>query len=198
MSWLAWAVGLGAGWLASVAGWVHWVGRRAHRADVAAVDALVLLGAKVTADGRASPALAARVDAAARAHAQGLAPWILVSGGAHAGSGSAQHTEASVAMALLRAQGLDAAALVVEDAATSTAENAARAAPLLRGRGAKRVGLVTDDYHLARAALWFRREGFFVVGVPARARLAPATYLAAVAREAVAFSRALLQSPPRW
>jgi len=53
-----------------------------------------------------------------------------------------------------------------EGASRTTWENATLSAPLLRAAGVKRVVLVTQAYHMARARWCFERQGFEVIAAP--------------------------------
>lgn len=54
----------------------------------------------------------------------------------------------------------------VDDRSRDTAENARNMASLLLPRGVRRITLVTDAWHMARAADEFRRAGFEVLPAP--------------------------------
>ena len=53
-----------------------------------------------------------------------------------------------------------------EGVSRTTWENATLSAPLLRAAGVKRVVLVTQAYHMARARWCFERQGFEVIAAP--------------------------------
>jgi uncharacterized SAM-binding protein YcdF (DUF218 family) len=62
----------------------------------------------------------------------------------------------------LVAVGVPEAAIQMEDRSTTTHENAVGTARLLLPKGARRIALVTDAYHMARAERSFRKQGFDV------------------------------------
>jgi uncharacterized SAM-binding protein YcdF (DUF218 family) len=131
------------------------------------LDALVLLGCRVH-----EPLLGAplrRVERATSAYREGLAPLIAVSGG-RSWDGA---VEADVLGTALIERGVPAEALVYERRSRTTHENAVRTAELLLARGARRVGVVTCDWHLPRALYCFRRAGFDAIGVEARSPPVP-------------------------
>jgi len=103
-----------------------------------------------------------RVLLAARAHQQGVAPWIIASGGRRWGS----HVEAVVIRDQLVRCGVDAAAITMELHSLTTLENGIYCGELLRKRGARRVLLATCQWHLARARLDFRRCGIDALAPP--------------------------------
>lgn len=95
---------------------------------------------------RPGPCLRRRVDAAVRLWRSGATDRMVVSGAGEAG----------IAIAWCVAAGVPGEVLVAEPLATSTRENVARARALL---GPGPVWLVTDDWHLRRAAALCRRAG---------------------------------------
>ncbi len=132
------------------------------------VDAIVVAGCKVGADGTPSAALARRCALAARLHAEVRARRVVVTGGAIGG----RPAEADVAAELL-ARTAPQATIVIERRSRNTEENAAFAAALV-GRDAD-VLVVTDSYHVLRCARIFARHFRSAAAVgavgPARARL---------------------------
>jgi uncharacterized SAM-binding protein YcdF (DUF218 family) len=116
-------------------------------------DAIVVLGASLRRD-RLSRVLAERVSAGAALWRAGGAPTIVCTGGI---TGSAHRAEATVMAEALIAAGVPSSAIVVEDQAQTTADNARRVAALLPP--AARVWLVTQPFHGRRAAYLFARAG---------------------------------------
>lgn len=104
-------------------------------------------------DGRASPALARRVQAALHLPFPDT-PLVFTGGGQPV-------SEAAAAAILARAAGIPEHRLLLEHHAESTWENAAFTAHLLRGLGVEpqqaRVLVVSDAVHLYRCFLIFRR-----------------------------------------
>lgn len=120
--------------------------------------ALVVLGARVDPDGRPSETLRARVEHAVRLFPRSGAEVLVFSGGV----GTFGASEASVARDLAISLGAPAALCLVEEDSHSTAENARYTMDLLeRQFGRRRLGVivVSDPYHLLRAAMLFSREG---------------------------------------
>ena len=120
------------------------------RAPDEAFDAIVVLGCRVGPDGRPSHALRRRAEHAARLYRAGAAPYVVTTGGV----GDFGPSEASVARDVLIAHGVPAHRVLVEDASTSTDENARFAKERFGGR---RVLVVTDAYHVARSERVFLR-----------------------------------------
>jgi uncharacterized SAM-binding protein YcdF (DUF218 family) len=121
-----------------------------------AVDVIVVLGAPVTRDGALGTSLRERVEAGAAAWHARRAPWLLVTGGR---TRDAAVTEAEAMRRHALARGVPDQAILVEDRARSTVENARFAAALMRERGLERALLVTQPYHLRRSLALFTRAG---------------------------------------
>ena len=119
------------------------------------LDAIVVLGAPLSRDGRTSAVLDERIAAAAELYRAGGGARVVASGG-HTG---APRAEAHAIAERLRAAGVPDHALVVEDRSRTTAENAREVAACLAPLGASRVWLVTQPFHGRRAALLFARAG---------------------------------------
>lgn len=120
----------------------------------AVLDAVVVLGAPLGPDGALTAVLEERVHAGAGLWHAGAAPLVCVTGG-----GPPDRIEADAMAARLVALGVDPGAIRCERRARSTAENAARVAELLAPDGCRSVWLVTQPFHLRRAALLFARAG---------------------------------------
>ena len=158
------------GWLAAllaslvaVTGLAAWRIDHEGRVDTATPsDALVVLGARVDADGSPSPTLRARVEHAVALYRQGLAPKLVFSGGV----GDFGDSEARVSRRLALSLGVPAAACLLEEQSHSTAQNAAFTAMLLQRHSLRTVIVVTDPYHLPRALRLFAREGVPATGSP--------------------------------
>ena len=115
----------------------------------------LVLGNTVEADGRPSPRLRARLDAALRLQRLGYFQWVIVSGGID----PAGHDEAAVMRDYLVAQGVPAAVILVDNGGADTYESARRTAQTMREHGWKRVCVVSQYFHVPRARLALARCG---------------------------------------
>lgn len=148
--------------LAALALFAVWLDRRTGpRAPSGTFDAIVVLGCRVNPGGAPSHALARRAAHAARFYAEGKAPLVIVTGGI----GDFGPSEASVAADVLVAHGVPRSAILVEDASTSTWENATFARERF---GAGRVLVVTDAFHTLRSERIFERVFGEAVAVGSR------------------------------
>lgn len=149
--------------------------------------AIVLLGAMLGPGGTAGPALIRRTAHAAALYAAGAAGTIVATGG----PAGAHPTEARVMRGMLEAAGVPAAAVIEEDRARDTLENALFSIPILRARGLGPVIVVSDGYHLPRALMLFRLLGVAATGsaAPRAPTASLGDRLASLRRESVAVPR---------
>lgn len=125
-------------------------------------DAIVVLGAWISPAGMLSTESLRRTNYGIELYRRGLAPILVLLGGARAGG----PTEADVRAEQARLHGVPADAILTEIRAHTTREEAARVRTLLRSRGARTILLVTNAGHLARARPLFERAGFAVHPAP--------------------------------
>lgn len=123
------------------------------------LDAVVVLGAQVRDTGP-STVLRYRLDAAADYLDRNPRTLCIVSGGQGPNEPT---TEAAGMAAYLQAAGIDPARIVQEGESLNTAQNIRNSMALLDARGVDaataRVGLVTNDFHVARATAIARKQG---------------------------------------
>ncbi|OIQ89253.1 hypothetical protein GALL_288620 [mine drainage metagenome] len=118
----------------------------------------IILGARVGADGQPSPALRRRVAQGVALYRAGIVSHLLCSGGGPPDRPS----EAALMRALAREGGVPEAAILVEDRARTTLENALFCRALLGAPPPAPLLLVSDASHLPRALYTFRRLGLAV------------------------------------
>jgi uncharacterized SAM-binding protein YcdF (DUF218 family) len=121
-----------------------WLTARDDQAGPA--DAIVVLGA-AQYDGAPSPVLRGRLDHAVDLYQAGHAPLIVVTGGRQEGD---RFTQAQAGYRYLRDRGVPDEALLLEVDGTSTYEELAATARILRARGLSTVLMVSDGYHSKR------------------------------------------------
>ena len=148
--------------------------------------AIVIFGAAVRPDGRASPSLRRRVHyglTAARAAPEDM---VFCSGGV----GRFGASEASVMAGLLLAAGVDPRRIVLDEESRDTLQNVIAAAGFVRAQRLDGVVVCTDGYHLPRARMLFAalgvasRRGPVSVG---RGGAPLSAWLGMIVREAVAY-----------
>lgn len=116
-------------------------------------DAIIILGTPADSDGNPTPDLLARVTEGVREYERGVAPRLILTGGA----AHNRFVEASVMARAAQAQGVPAAAILLEPKAFDTIQNACYSSRILRQHGWHSAEVVSDSAHLPRAGLIFNR-----------------------------------------
>ncbi len=143
----------------------------------------IVLGARVHADGRPSPALRRRAQHGARLVLEGRLDRLILSGGPR----GATFAEAQAMQRICLACGLNDAQVTLEEQAGTSVENLRFSMPLLGENCA--VTLITDRYHAPRARLIARRLGLPVATSCARpGKVARGRLFKARLREAAAYA----------
>ncbi|MBI5563556.1 MAG: YdcF family protein [Chloroflexi bacterium] len=142
-------------------------------------DVIVVLGAQVRGDGQPGTSLARRAAHAASLDQQGYADFVMCSGGV----GDNPPSEARAACRRVMELGVPPEAIVYEEEAHSTEENAAFSAKLMRAHGWRSAILATDGFHLFRAAWMFQRAGITVYSSPAQITGGPMDTIERLGRE---------------
>ncbi|NBJ16504.1 MAG: hypothetical protein FNP40_13275 [Dehalobacter sp. 4CP] len=122
------------------------------------VDAILVLGAYVFPDGTASSMLADRLTVGYELYQQGKAPKILVSGD----HGRTDYDEVNAMKRFLLEKGVKGQNVFMDHAGFSTYESLYRARDIFL---AKKVIIVTQEYHLKRAVFVARSLGLEAYGV---------------------------------
>lgn len=133
-------------------------------ADPGKADAIVVLGGGAEwPHGELSSTALHRTIHGIRLYRDGLAPLLVLSGG----PGRTQPSQAARRRALALACDVPNQAIVTDERAKTTQEEAGRVADVLHARGSRSILLVTDPYHMVRARRLFERAGFVVRAAPA-------------------------------
>lgn len=146
-------------------------------------DVIVVLGAGLRRDNQPNLALIRRSEQGALLYHEGIAPYIVCSGGYAIGR---TRSEADACREILEDNGVPASAIIMEDASRSTEENALYTHAIMDERGWQTAVIVSDGYHMLRAQWIFTIEGIDIVTSPAPTRPRLSTYFTAVVREVVA------------
>lgn len=116
-------------------------------------DAILVLGSPADADGNPSPIQLARVTEAVREYERGIAPRLILSGGA----AHNQYTEADVMANVAAAQGIPPSAIFVDTKSDDTIQNACYSTRIMQTHGWHSAEIVSSHYHLPRVGLIFDR-----------------------------------------
>jgi len=116
-------------------------------------DAIIVLGYPADSDGNPTPVQLARVTEAVHEYERGVAPRLILSGGAaHNGI-----VEARVMAVTAHAQGIPETAIFVEPEARDTIENACYATRIMKAHGWRSAEVVSSASHLPRSGYIFNR-----------------------------------------
>jgi uncharacterized SAM-binding protein YcdF (DUF218 family) len=133
-------------------------------ADHAApADVIIVLGCQAWTPAGISPCIRARADHAADLYRRGLARHIIPTGWASAHGPS----EAGTLTLVLLAGGVPRSAIVADDQAQNTIQNIRNSQAIMAAHGWHTAILVTEPYHINRAALIARDAGLPAVASPA-------------------------------
>ena len=181
---------LGILWLAGVAAWIVWVGERDQAAPA---DAIVVLGAAAY-DARPSPVFTERIRHGLDLYRRGYAGTLIFTGGYGDG---ARFSESQVARRYALKEGVPEEAILIETRSRTTWENLAQARNLMQERGLRRVIVVSDPLHMARALRLSRGLGIDALGssTPSTRFRSFRTRWRFLAREVYFFHRDLVVDP---
>lgn len=132
-------------------------------AEVPEADCIIVLGCGVYPDGSPSPMLSDRIARGVELYEQGAAPKLLMSGD----HGKVDYNEVGKMKEVALDSGVPSEDVFMDHAGFSTYETMARARDVF---GAKRVIVVTQDYHLPRALYLAQSLGLDAYGVAADLR----------------------------
>lgn len=114
-------------------------------------DTLIVLGYPAKRDGTPRPEMRERVLEGVREYRAGVAPRMILTGGAaHNG-----YVEAQVMAALAKANGVPAEAIIEEDQAKDTIQNAYYSVKIMEAHGWHSAEVISSHDHLPRASLIF-------------------------------------------
>lgn len=116
-------------------------------------DVIIVLGNPSNADGSPSPVQRARVSESVREYRRGVAPALIMTGGA----AHNQHFEADAMADFAAAQGVPSGVIFREKQAQNTIQNAYYSVKIMQAHGWKSAEVVSSRSHLPRASLIFSR-----------------------------------------
>jgi uncharacterized SAM-binding protein YcdF (DUF218 family) len=130
--------------------------------EARAADVIIVLGA-AEYRGRPSPVLQARLNHALALYEQGLAPYLLTTGGA---GGDPVYTEGEVGRAYLTQRGVPSEAILVEPEGATTAQSLEAAAEIMQRMSFHSCIVVSDGYHIYRIKSFLESRNIKVFGSP--------------------------------
>lgn len=135
-----------------------------NRDERQAADAIVVMGA-AQYDGRPSPLFRARLDHAIELFHEGVAPWLVVTGGKAEGD---RTTEADAGRLYAISHDVPEAAILAEDQSRTTLQSIRLVATLMEDRGLETAVFVSDPSHMLRVLRMAADEGITGYGSPTR------------------------------
>lgn len=155
MSWKARLIATGCAAIASLAAWGGIARYLAPDSNTALTrfDAIIVLGSPADRDGNPTPLQLSRVNEAVREYERGVAPRIIVSGGAT----RRNFVEAEVMARTAQAEGIPASAIFIEGQAKDTIQNACYSVRIMKSHGWQSAEVVSSPSHLPRAGMIFDR-----------------------------------------
>jgi len=114
-------------------------------------DAIVVLGTPADSDGNPTPEQLARVTEAVHEYQRGIAPRLILTGGA----AHNRFVEARVMAHAAEAQGIPEPAIFIEPEAKDTIQNACYSDRIMKTHGWHSAELVSAEFHLPRVGLIF-------------------------------------------
>jgi len=144
-------------------------------------DAILVLGTPADSDGNPTPELLDRVSEAVREYERGVAPRLILTGGA----AHNRFVEAEAMARVAQAQGVPAAVIYEEPHAQDTIQNACYSAGILKAHGWRSAEIISSASHLPRAALMVSHLPF--EGFEWRMHAAPESFTAGYAKRSASF-----------
>lgn len=145
-------------------------------------DCIIVLGARVWADGRMSNSLLYRCESAYDAWRRGIAPRIILCGGR---VDKEPVAEAHAMSRWFAEQGVPRTAIHIDDMSMDTRENLNNARKIMEINGYKTAAVCTSDYHVVRA-LWLSRDaGISASAISAKSPSTLRSFVLGRCREAV-------------
>jgi uncharacterized SAM-binding protein YcdF (DUF218 family) len=114
-------------------------------------DAIIVLGNPADSDGNPTPTQLARVTEAVHEYERGVAPRLIVTGGA----AHNRFVEARVMARSAEAQGIPASAILIEPEAMDTIQNACYSVRMMKEHGWRSAEVISGAEHLPRAGIVF-------------------------------------------
>lgn len=124
---------------------------RASNTNSTRFDAIIILGYQTDSDGNPTPQQLARVTEGVREYMRGVAPRLILTGGAV----HSQYVEAERMARVAESEGIPDSAIFEEPRARDTIQNACFSTEIMQAHGWRSAEVVSSAYHLPRAAMIF-------------------------------------------
>lgn len=159
--------------------WAYLTRHFAPHSNTAAThfDVIIVLGTPADDDGNPTPTQLSRVSEAVHEYERGVAPRLILSGGAAHNN----FIEAKVMAKVAEAQGIPASAIFLEPNAKDTLQNACYSVRIMKEHDWHSAEVISNPSHLPRAGLIFDRLPIEWRTHPAPPQSSDASYLESVA-----------------
>jgi len=163
---LGWKLRLAIAASAAVLAVLAWAAIARHLAppsntSISRFDAIIVLGSPADGDGNPRPEQLARVTEAVQEYKRGVAPRLILSGGA----AHNRFVEARVMARSAEAQGIPEFAIFAEPEAQDTIQNACYSARIMKAHGWRSAEVVSGADHLPRVGLIFNSMALHLLAV---------------------------------
>ncbi len=135
-----------------------------NRDERPTADAIIVMGA-AQYDGRPSPIFKARLDHAIELYHDGVAPWLIVTGGKAEGD---RTTEADTARIYAIQHDVPEGSILAEDQSRTTLQAIRQVADVMADRGLESGVFVSDPSHMLRVLRMASDQGIKAHGSPTR------------------------------
>ena len=126
---------------------------RKSNTNLTRFDAIIVLGHSSDSDGNPTPLALATVTEAVREYMRGVAPRLILTGGA----AHNQFVEAEVMARVAKSEGIPESAIFLEPKAQDTIQNACYSERIMQEHGWRSAEVISGGFHLPRAAMIFGR-----------------------------------------
>ncbi|MGO9436837.1 MAG: YdcF family protein [Terracidiphilus sp.] len=126
---------------------------RSSNTSLTRFDAIIVLGYPADSDGNPTPQQLARVTEGVREYMRGVAPRLILTGGA----AHNQFVEADVMARVAESEGIPDSAIFREPQAKDTIQNACFASRIMQAHGWRSAEVVSSAAHLPRTSMIFSR-----------------------------------------
>jgi len=135
---------------------------QSHHDEARPADVIIVFGA-AEYSGHPSPVFRARLDHALTLYSEGIAPYLITTGGS---GGDPLFSEGGVGRDYLESHGISERHLIAETLGENTAESVERVAVIMRTNHMHTCVVVSDPYHLFRIKRLMQRQGITTYASP--------------------------------
>ena len=140
----------------------YYISRQAELDETRPADAIVVFGA-AEYSGKPSPVLRARLEHAVELYRNGVAPFVITTGG---NGEDPNFSEGGVGREYMTASGIPESHVIAETQSDDTSESAQRVAAIMKVNHMQTCLVVSDGYHIYRIKKMMAKQGITAYGAP--------------------------------